>query len=58
MQAFGVVAVGVLREDFAGRGYRQARYILIRVIGNILPHAVGMGYLWDGAIDIAGEFDN
>ena len=56
--AIAVVAVGVLGKDFTGRGYRQARNVFVRVIGNILPHAVSMGYLLDGTIGIAGEFDN
>ena len=56
--AVAVIAVGVLREDFVGRGYRQTYDILVRIVGDILPHAVGMGDFLDGTIGIAGKFDN
>ena len=56
--AVAVVAVSVLREDFVERSYRQTNNILVRIVGDILPHAVGMGDFLNGTIGIAGKFDN
>ena len=53
-----IVAIGVLREDFVGRSCRQTNNILVRIVGDILPHAVGMGDFLDGTIGIAGKADN
>ena len=56
--AVAVVAVGVLRENFVGRSYRQTYDILVRIVGDILPHAVGMGDFLNGTIGVTGKTDN
>ncbi|WP_255449214.1 hypothetical protein [Selenomonas caprae] len=56
--AVAVVTIAVLREDFVGRGYRQTYDIFVRIVGDILPHAVGMGDFLNGTIGITGKADN
>ena len=56
--AVAAVTIAVLRQYLVRRGYHQTYDILVRIVGDILPHAVGMGDFLDGTIGIAGKFDN